>query len=67
MSEMKYISILLFLFHSVIAAPQLNLYFTDWIIGSENGNDNSLQHNCLHIPIIIERYQFYLESIINKK
>jgi hypothetical protein len=48
MSDMKYF-FTLFLFRSIIAIPQLNLYYTDLINGRENDNDNALQHNCLHI------------------
>ena len=42
------------LLHSIMTAPQFNLYYTDWIEQSQNENDNALQHNCLRLVLYCE-------------
>jgi hypothetical protein len=47
------------LFHSIIAVPQLNLYYTDGI----NENYNDLQHNCLRTAVHQVTVQYRSEMI----
>ncbi len=49
MFHLKYLFYFI-LIHFIIATPQINLYYTDELSGSES--DNALQHNCLRIPVI---------------
>ena len=42
----------LFFLHGIVATPQINLYYTDWV--SESEHDNTLQHNCLHVAASIK-------------
>jgi hypothetical protein len=45
----------------ILAVPQLNLYYTDWI--SESESDNDLQHDCLRIDFFDSVYAKKLEMI----
>jgi hypothetical protein len=47
----------------ILAVPQLNLYYTDWISEIESDNDNDLQHDCLRIGFFDSVYVKKLEMI----
>jgi hypothetical protein len=50
MFYIKYLLYFTFL-HLIVAAPQINLYYTDWVYES----DNVIQHDCLRIATLIEQ------------
>ena len=52
MFHLKYFFYFIFL-HLIVATPQFNLYYTDWVSES----DNDLQHNCLRIDVNIDIQQ----------
>jgi hypothetical protein len=59
---MKYFFASIFL-RLIIATPQINLYYTDWINQYENESNNTLQHNCLRIiGKIIEDFDVWKQT-----
>ncbi|CAF3392918.1 unnamed protein product [Rotaria sp. Silwood2] len=50
-----------YLFNFIVATPQINLHYTDWI--SENESHNILQHDCLRIVASIDKTNVSREII----
>jgi hypothetical protein len=57
MFSVKYLFYFILL-HLIIAAPQLNLHYTDWVSESESESDNALQHNCLQVAASVDDYNY---------
>ena len=50
----KILGICFILFHTIIAIPQINLYYTDFIDPNENEINKTQQYHCLRV---INRFQ----------
>ncbi|CAF3220237.1 unnamed protein product [Rotaria sp. Silwood2] len=60
MCHMKYLFNTIFL-HFILAEPKINLHYTNWI--NENDSNNVLKHDCLRIPVSIDKTRISREII----
>ncbi|CAF3806328.1 unnamed protein product [Rotaria sp. Silwood1] len=60
MCHMKYLFNIIFL-HFILAKPKINLHYTNWI--NENDSNDVLKHDCLRIPVSIDKTRISREII----